>query len=504
MLTTTRRMTAMAIQSKTEARADKSRYKPVIGLEVHVQLNTRTKLFSRTPTSEASPNRHVSPFDMATPGVLPVLNRQCVLKALKMARLLRCHIPERSRFDRKHYFYADMPAGYQITQNENPIARGGKFGFYVFDEHLEPYWKQVDIIQLQLEQDSGKTIHIDGRSLVDYNRAGCALVEVVTTPCFTTALEAIRFVQHLRLLLIHHDVCHGDLHRGHMRVDANVSLAYDGALGTRTEIKNMNSIRCIHTAINFEIARQFEILKTGGRVSNETRAATPEGRTVQMRDKEEETDYRFMAEPNLPAVRVRTEWLQQVERELEESGKPKFEWLRDECGFDARSSIHIAEDPELFSFVEKCTRSKHPSVTADDILYWMKELKTSMQRSKVNYPPQSVRFAEQFMQIVLLARQHRLTRLRLLELLRLYSSADEHEHSDVVEFVEKNDFWRIDDATEIDRIVDENLRKHEKLAAKLREGHAKSFTRMRNIIVDATQKRVELEDVERSLRRHGS
>uniref|UniRef100_A0A1I7UWW0 Histone acetyltransferase n=1 Tax=Caenorhabditis tropicalis TaxID=1561998 RepID=A0A1I7UWW0_9PELO len=333
---------------------------------------------------------------MATPGILPSLNHEAVHRALKMARLLKCRVPKTSRFDRKHYFYADMPAGYQITQNERPIAREGIFGFWVFDEHLDKaYWKEVTILQLQLEQDSGKTIHLPSspqtgppKSLIDYNRAGCALIEIVTSPCFETAIEAIRFVQTLRLLLIHHNLCDGELHKGHLRVDANVSLSKDGEYGTRTEIKNMNSIRTIHTAINYEIARQFEILTSGGTVSNETRAADSEGRTVSMRDKEEETDYRFMVEPNLPMLRIKDEWMKKAWEEVEERGKPDFEWLRDDIGFDARSAVHIAEQPELLSFVKRCIRYKEADVTAQDILYWMRELKTIMQRSTSNYPPQ--------------------------------------------------------------------------------------------------------------------
>ncbi|EGT42748.1 hypothetical protein CAEBREN_31313 [Caenorhabditis brenneri] len=485
--------------------SQKSRYKPVIGLEVHVQLNTLTKLFSRCPTSEAPPNRRVLPFDMATPGILPKLNRQCVHRALKMARILNCHVPEWSRFDRKHYFYADMPAGYQITQNERPIAKDGVFGFWVFDEHLEKaYWKEVQILQLQLEQDSGKTIHLTEsdetgppKSLIDYNRAGCALIEIVTSPCFETAIEAIRFVQTLRLLLIHHNLCDGELHKGHMRVDANVSLSKDHVEGTRTEIKNMNSIRTIHTAINFEIARQFEILSANGKVINETRAADSMGRTVPMRDKEVETDYRFMIEPNLPKLVIKEEWRRQADEELEKEGKADFEWLRDVIGFDARSAVHIAEEPELLTFVKRCVRHKEPAVTADEILYWMRELKIIMQRSKVNYPPQSDFFAKQF--TTLISCQHRLTRLRLLELLRLYATGEYVE--DVLEFIEANSFWRITSPEKIDEFVEKSMKKDAKLAGKVRSGHAKSFNRMRNLIVDGSEKCIELEDVETAIRR---
>ncbi|CAO4368306.1 unnamed protein product [Caenorhabditis nigoni] len=488
----------------------KARYKPVIGLEVHVQLNTKTKLFSRCPTTDSSPNRRVLPFDMATPGTLPSLNSQCIHRALKMARLLNCHVSEWSRFDRKHYFYADMPAGYQITQNHHPIAKNGNFGFWVFDEHLDtPYWKEVQILQLQLEQDSGKTIHLPStsseegpKSLIDYNRAGCALIEIVTSPCFETAIEAIRFVQTLRLLIIHHNLSNGELHKGHLRVDANVSLERDTVPGTRTEIKNMNSIRTIHTAINFEIARQFEILNSNGTVQRETRAADQDGRTVSMREKDDvDTDYRFIVEPNLPKLRIKKEWLKKAEEEMKSAGKADFEYLRDVIGFDPRSSIHIAEDPDLLAFVKRCIRLRDSSVSAEEILYWMKQLKTTMQRSKCNYPPQSEFFARQFMTLLNLVRQRRLTHLRVLDLLRYYSTSSEGESEgevtleDVTEFVEKHQLWRIEDPREIERLVGELIRKNEKLVEKARNGNSKSFNRLRNLINEGSEKRIDMEDL---------
>ncbi|CAB3402029.1 unnamed protein product [Caenorhabditis bovis] len=488
MLQIRRRFAALA--SDLASTSDRSRYRPVIGLEVHVQLNTRTKLFSRTLNEEAPPNRLVGPFDMATPGWLPAINKKCVMHALKLGMLLNCDIPKASRFDRKHYFYADMPAGYQITQTDEPIAKNGKFGFYVFDDTMTPYWKMAEIVQLQLEQDSGKTIHMDGKSMIDYNRAGCALVEVVTSPCFSTALEAICFVQHLRLILKHYGICEGELHKGNIRVDANVSLSFDRNEGVRTEIKNMNSIRCIHTAINYEISRQFEVLSMGGRVLNETRGTDSEGRTVQMRDKEEETDYRYMKEPNLPMLVINNEWREVCADEIQKMPKPEFEIFRDDVGFDARTAVHLARCLDAMRNGQK--------VEAADILYWMKELKTIMQRSKLNYPPPGRFFASQFVSLIRFYNSEKLTRLRMLDLLRTYSCTDENR--DVTQLIESGDYWKIGDKSEIERIVDGFLRKNEKLLAKCRNGHAKSFNKLRNEIIDKTDKKIEVGDIENAMK----
>ncbi|KJH53105.1 HEAT repeat protein [Dictyocaulus viviparus] len=257
----------------------KEKFRPLVGLEVHVQLNTRTKLFSRAPCADdAAPNSQVAAFDMAVPGTLPTLNRACVMHALRMAILLKCEIPSYFRFDRKHYFYSDMPAGYQITQSEYPLAKNGTFTFHVYGDDLPPYKKKIGIKQLQLEQDSGKTIHLgSSSSCIDLNRAGVPLVEVVTQPDFSTALEAVCFVQQLRLLLLHHQICKGEMHKGHLRVDANVSLSYEELKGVKTEVKNINSFRHIHTAINFEINRQYGVISNGGTVINETRMCDEHG-----------------------------------------------------------------------------------------------------------------------------------------------------------------------------------------------------------------------------------
>uniref|UniRef100_A0A1I7XTF0 TOG domain-containing protein n=1 Tax=Heterorhabditis bacteriophora TaxID=37862 RepID=A0A1I7XTF0_HETBA len=245
-------------------------FHPVIGLEVHVQLKSRSKLFSRAPCGEdGGPNSRVAPLDMACPGTLPILNKQCVMQALRMAVLFSCEVPPVCRFDRKHYFYADMPAGYQITQSESPIARNGIFRSFVYGEDFPTYSKEVY---------SRILVHISNilhKQLEFF--LGAALVEVVTTPCFSSAVEAVCFVQQLRLLLIHHRISEGEMHKGHMRIDANISLSQGSTMGVKTEVKNINSMRHLHTAINFEINRQYNILSTDGTVVNETRACDAQG-----------------------------------------------------------------------------------------------------------------------------------------------------------------------------------------------------------------------------------
>lgn len=290
------------------------KYEPIIGLEVHAQMLTESKLFSSASTKYLSrPNSQVTYFDVSLPGTMPVLNRNCVEIAVKTALSLNCRISLKSSFDRKHYFYGDMPNGYQITQQNNPIAKDGYIDFIVYDESLEnsetfePYLKRCRLKQIQIEQDSGKSLVDEDNkiNLIDLNRAGVPLMEFVFEPDLHSSLEAVSLARELILILKSLEVCSCKMDEGAFRIDANVSIRPFGSksLGTRTEIKNLNSFRFLRGAIMYEIQRQSKILDEGGVVINETLGY--EIRTKQtflMRDKEIVQDYRFMPEPNLPPI----------------------------------------------------------------------------------------------------------------------------------------------------------------------------------------------------------
>ncbi|KAH3827826.1 glutamyl-tRNA(Gln) amidotransferase subunit B, mitochondrial-like [Dreissena polymorpha] len=285
-------------------------WQPVIGLEIHAQIKANSKLFSRANTIFGGPtNSQVAFLDAALPGTLPVLNRRCVEAGVITALALGCQINKVSRFDRKHYFYADLPAGYQITQQNNAIANNGRFHYVQYgNKESDIREKAVTILQLQLEQDSGKSLHddLDKQSLIDLNRAGCGLMEIVTAPEFHSGDEARSFVRDLRQLLVTLGTCDGKMSEGSLRVDANISVHKPGQpLGERAEVKNLNSLSSLKKTIEFEIKRQIAVIESGGRVINETRSFDLDtGETLPMRDKEVQLDYRFMPEPNLPPLRL--------------------------------------------------------------------------------------------------------------------------------------------------------------------------------------------------------
>uniref|UniRef100_A0A2K5VTR5 Glutamyl-tRNA(Gln) amidotransferase subunit B, mitochondrial n=1 Tax=Macaca fascicularis TaxID=9541 RepID=A0A2K5VTR5_MACFA len=290
-------------------RKGEHKWAAVVGLEIHAQISSNSKLFSGSQVRfSAPPNSLVSFFDASLPGTLPVLNRRCVEAAVMTGLALNCHINKKSLFDRKHYFYADLPAGYQITQQRLPIAVNGSltYGVCAGKKQSQVIPKTVRIKQIQLEQDSGKSLHDDLRSqtLIDLNRAGVGLLEVVLEPDLSCGEEAATAVRELQLILQALGTSQANMAEGQLRVDANISVHHPGEpLGVRTEVKNLNSIRFLAKAIDYEIQRQINELENGGEILNETRSFHYQlGCTMSMRDKEGKQDYRFMPEPNLPPL----------------------------------------------------------------------------------------------------------------------------------------------------------------------------------------------------------
>jgi aspartyl-tRNA(Asn)/glutamyl-tRNA(Gln) amidotransferase subunit B len=297
-------------------------YESVIGLEVHAQLLTKSKLFCSCATVfQADPNEQTCPICLGMPGVLPVLNRQAVELAIRTGLAMQGKIAPVSRFARKNYFYPDLPKGYQISQYEEPLIEGG--GLTI---DLDGASKHIRLIRIHLEEDAGKSIHGENladptRSYIDLNRTGVPLLEIVSAPDLRSAEEAKIYLQKLKTILEYIEVCDGNMEEGSLRCDANVSLRPRGAqeFGTRTEIKNLNSFRNVQRAIEYEIERQAEVLESGGCVVQETRLFdASRGVTQPMRSKEEAHDYRYFPEPDLVPLCIDQEWIERVRQDLPE------------------------------------------------------------------------------------------------------------------------------------------------------------------------------------------
>jgi aspartyl-tRNA(Asn)/glutamyl-tRNA(Gln) amidotransferase subunit B len=369
-----------------------SKYEPVIGLEVHAQLKTKTKLFCSCKTEFGSEaNTNVCPVCLAMPGVLPVLNQEALNLAMKASLALGCTVQEVSKFDRKQYFYPDLPKGYQISQFNEPIALNGKLAL--------PDGSTVRITRLHMEEDAGKLVHAGAErlhgssySLADMNRAGTPLAEIVSEPDIRTAEQAKLYVQELRLILIYCGVCDGNLEEGSMRCDINISLRKIGTekFGTRAEIKNVNSFRSIVRAIEHEIERQGELLDSGEKVVQETRLWDENtGTTASMRSKEEANDYRYFPEPDLLPVLVSKQQIKTIEDTLPMLPSGKRSKYSQEFALNDEEVYIFVEDIERGQFFDKCVEQgaipkKAASWINGPIAAGLKEREQTFLESKFN------------------------------------------------------------------------------------------------------------------------
>lgn len=328
-------------------------FEVVIGLEVHSQLLTRSKMFCSCSTdyANAAPNTHVCPVCMGMPGVLPVINKQAVAYTIMTALALNCSIPEYSKFDRKNYPYPDLMKGYQISQYDIPLSRHG----YLTIEH-DSQVKKIGITRVHLEEDTARLLHHEGYSLVDVNRAGTPLMEIVSEPDMRDPEEARLYMQKLREILIYLGVSSGRMEEGSLRCDANISVRPRGqqALGVKTEIKNMNSFRAVERALTYEAQRQIALLRAGETIHQETRGwVETKGITVSQRSKEEAHDYRYFPEPDLPPLVISRKWVEELRAQLPELPDARRQRYASEYGLSAQDANVMTEDKALGDYFEQ-------------------------------------------------------------------------------------------------------------------------------------------------------
>ncbi len=347
-----------------------SAWEAVIGLEVHVQLSTASKAFSSSSTAfGAEPNQHTDPTVLGQPGALPVFNRAALAAALRLGVAAGCRIRDRSKFARKHYFYPDLPKGYQISQHEEPLCEGGAIEFYLDDR---PH--QVALTRIHLEEDAGKSMHHGAHSLVDLNRAGIPLCEVVSEPVLRSAEEAGEYMRALQKLVRYLGISDGDMEKGQLRCDANVSIRPrgEGTLGTRTELKNINSFRFVQRAIEHEIARQIRLVEGGGSVTQETRLWDPDASTSRpMRSKEEAEDYRYFTDPDLPELSVSEAEIEAVRASLPELPMARSQRYVDSLGLSVEDARVLTAEPDLSDFFDACVTAYGDSAGARAIANWI-------------------------------------------------------------------------------------------------------------------------------------
>jgi aspartyl-tRNA(Asn)/glutamyl-tRNA(Gln) amidotransferase subunit B len=367
----------------------------VIGLEVHAQLLTKSKMFCSCSTdyANAAPNTHVCPICMGMPGVLPVINQQAVAYTIMTALALNCTIPEYSKFDRKNYPYPDLMKGYQISQYDVPLSKNG----YLTIEH-DGQTKRIGITRVHLEEDTARLLHYDGYSLVDVNRSGTPLMEIVSEPDMRSPEEARLYMQKLREILVYLGVSSGRMEEGSLRCDANISVRPRGQqkLGVKTEVKNMNSFRSVERALVYEAQRQIELLRTGQPILQETRGwVETRGITVPQRSKEYADDYRYFPEPDLPPLIISRAWVEELRAQLPELPDARRDRYMDEYGLSAQDANILTEEKALGDYFERVVAASHTddrkarakaaaNLVLNDVVRLLKANSISIQESRLS------------------------------------------------------------------------------------------------------------------------
>jgi aspartyl-tRNA(Asn)/glutamyl-tRNA(Gln) amidotransferase subunit B len=453
----------------------------VIGLETHAQLNTASKIFSGASTAfGAPPNSQASAVDLALPGVLPVLNKGAVERAIRFGLAVQGEIARTSVFARKNYFYPDLPKGYQISQYERPVVSGGRVPFTLGGEE-----RSVRLTRAHLEEDAGKSLHEDfhGMTGIDLNRAGTPLLEIVSEPDMRSAAEAVAYAKALHALVRWIDICDGNMQEGSFRCDANVSVRRPGqALGTRCEIKNLNSFRFLERAIELEARRQIELLEDGGRVLQETRLFDPErGETRPMRSKEEAQDYRYFPDPDLLPVEIAESWIESVRAEmpaLPRELRAKFERQYGLSVYDAALLTESREKADFFEIVRSIV-GRDPKTVA----HWINgELSALVNDTGVDLP--RLAFGpEQFALVIRRINEGAISARAGKEVLHALAAGE----ADVDAIVANRGLAQVSDTDVLAAAAEAAIAANAKLVADYRAGKEKAFNALVGKVMAATQ-----------------
>ena len=460
-------------------KGEKNDYELTIGCEIHAQVASQSKLFSRANTTfGAEPNSQVSLVDAAMPGMLPVINEECVKQAVKTGLGMGAKINLRSVFDRKNYFYPDLPQGYQISQFKDPIVGEGEIEIELEDEENPQDQKAtrekkiVGIERIHLEQDAGKSVHDQDpeHSLIDLNRSGIALMEIVSKPDMTSPREAAEYVKKIRAIVRALGTCDGDMEKGNLRCDANVSVKKVGTkeLGTRCEIKNLNSMRNIMRAVEFEANRQVEILEEGGQIDQETRLFNADtGETRTMRSKEDAMDYRYFPDPDLPELVLTQEFVDEIKSNLPELPDAKKARYVDELGISNYDATVLTLDSEMSEFFEILIKDRDPKLCVTwltvELLGRLNKSNTSLKDCKVS--------AEKLSELIELIEKGEISGKIAKDVLDLML---ENGESPAI-IVEQKGLKQVSDSSAIEKIIDEILAANADKVAEYKSGKDKLF-----------------------------
>lgn len=469
-------------------------WETVIGLEIHVQLNTRSKIFSGSSTAfGASPNSQANIVDCALPGALPVLNREVVNKAIKLGLALDAIINRKNVFDRKNYFYPDLPKGYQISQLDLPIVEHGQLEIVVGDEI-----KTINVTRAHMEEDAGKSIHDEFAEYtgIDLNRAGTPLLEVVSEPEMRSAAEAVAYAKAMHTLVTWLDICDGNMAEGSFRIDANVSVRPKGQqeFGTRCEIKNLNSFRFLEQAINYEIERQIELIEDGGKVIQQTRLFDPnKGETRAMRSKEDAHDYRYFPDPDLLPVLITDDMLNAAKAnmpELPQEMAARFIEQYEVSTYDAR--LLTANRTQADWFEQAASNSGHGKLVAN----WMLgEMSAALNKNALDISESPIN-AERLAGLIRRIADNTLSNKLAKQVFEAMWSSD----LSADDIIERDGLKQMTDSGAIEKIIDEVLTNNQKSVEEFKSGKEKAFNALVGQVMKASRGKANPQQVQSLLR----
>jgi aspartyl-tRNA(Asn)/glutamyl-tRNA(Gln) amidotransferase subunit B len=453
-------------------------FEVVIGFETHAQLSTQSKIFSRAPTAfGAEPNTQACAVDLALPGTLPVMNLGAVERAIQLGLALGSHIAERSVFSRKNYFYPDLPKGYQISQFEIPVVQGGEVSFMLGDEK-----KTVRLVRAHLEEDAGKSLHEDfiGQSGIDLNRAGTPLLEIVTEPDMRSSDEAVAYAKKLHEIVTWIGICDGNMQEGSFRCDANVSVRKPGAaLGTRREIKNLNSFKFMQQAIDYEVRWQIEEIEDGREIQQATVLFNPDtGETRAMRTKEDAADYRYFPDPDLPPLVIGRDWVERVRSEMVELPWVMAARFCADYGLPEYDAATLTQSRAMAAYFEATAKAcGHPKLSSNWIMGEVSRRLNESEKAFEGVPVSPARLA------ALISRIHdnTISNSAAKEVLDSLWNAigpqidDLGESSIVDDMIEAKGLRQINDSSALEAILDEVLAANAKNVEEFKAGNAKAF-----------------------------
>ena len=364
--------------------------KPTIGLEIHIEAKTNSKMFCscKNDPEEKEPNKNICPICLGHPGTLPTINREAIEKIILAGLALNCEIKNYSRFDRKSYFYPDLPKGYQISQFDFPICKDGYLDVHLDDGTI----KRIRINRIHMEEDTARLVHEGHSTLVDFNRSSVPLMELVTEPDINSAEEAKKFAQELQLILKYNDISGANMEKGQMRCEVNISLSDTEKLGTKVEVKNLNSFKAVEKSIEHEIKRQKEIIEKGGKVKQETRGWYDDKQiTMDQREKEDAFEYRYFPDPDLPPLNISDEEIEKIKKRLVELPEQKRKRFKEEYNLDDKSIEFYINEPSLADYFEKVISEldcwkKHKNCEKDSIKVCSNYIITDLQAIIKNDP----------------------------------------------------------------------------------------------------------------------